>query len=120
VGRDSSSANRDSRQSRTSDGESGELKLRARAVAQDDRDLHVRYAIAVGEVLGWQPEVGAFHLFAIDIDDVTYLRYDDGDQRLTRWPPAAESVRRIQTATSVGPPELVHDLLDPEQPQPSE
>lgn len=51
---------------------------------------------------------------ALDIEQVTYLRYVDGDQWLTDWPSGRESVRRIRTATSVGDPEPVHELLDAE------
>jgi hypothetical protein len=44
--------------------------------------LQRRYAAAVSASLGWAPEPGRFHLFRIDIDAVTFIRYDDatGDQ----------------------------------------
>ena len=35
-----------------------------------------------------------------------------GDQYLVLWPPGRETVRRSTSATSVGDPEDVHDLLD--------
>jgi len=95
------------------DGEEGELKVRGAALAVADRDLHERYAAAVGEELGWQPVVGRFHLFDIDLQHVSFLRYDHetGDQHVATWPPAKEHVRRGTSATSVGPPEPVTDLL---------
>jgi len=48
----------------------------------------------------------------VDIQDVTSIRYDDsGDQFVASWPPAREFVRRGTSATSVGTPEAVQDLL---------
>jgi hypothetical protein len=45
---------------------------------------------------------------------VTFIRYDEptGDQYVTRWPRGGEFVRRGATATSLGPREPWHDLLD--------
>jgi general stress protein 26 len=95
-------------------GEDGEVKLRGTAVATDDRDAQQRYADAVSAALPWSPEVGRFHLFRIDVEDVTYIRYDNesGDQYLVRWPAGTETVRRGTTATSLGDPQPHHDLLD--------
>src|SRR3954468_13007032 len=94
-------------------GEDGELKLRGTAVAADDQDTQQRYADAVAAALPWSPEVGRFHLFRIDVDEVTYIRYDNesGDQYLVRWPIGIETVRRGTSATTVGAPEPHHDLL---------
>jgi hypothetical protein len=68
---------------------------------------------AVSEALPWSPEVGRFHLFSVDIEQVTLLRYDSatGDQHLVLWPPGRETVRRSTSATSVGDPEDVHAVL---------
>jgi hypothetical protein len=97
-------------------GEAGEVKLRgaAVAVAVDDRDSQQRYADAVSAALPWSPEVGRFHLFRIELEDVTFLRYDNatGDQFLTRWPAGTETVRRGTSATSLGDAEPHHSLLD--------
>jgi hypothetical protein len=96
------------------DGGDGEFKLRGRAHPPDDETAQRRYADAVGRDLGWHPVPGRFHLFAVDVELVTYIRYDDatGDQYTAIWPPAREFVRRGTTATSVGPPERHHQLLD--------
>jgi hypothetical protein len=95
------------------DGGEGEAKLRGTARAVVSPQLQARYAAVVAERLGWRPEVGRFHLFAVDIEDVTFVRYDDatGDHFLARWPAGEEFVRRGTTATSVGDPEPLHDLL---------
>ena len=98
------------------DGADGEFKVRGQARAEQDTGVQRRYAEAVGQALGWEPEVGQFHLFAVDIDHVGYLRYDDatGDQYVTQWPPGLEYVRRGTTATSLGQPEPRVDLLRPD------
>jgi hypothetical protein len=95
------------------DGRDGELKVRGRALPEGDPTLQRRYADAVSAALGWSPEVGRFHLFRVDIEDVTFLRYDDatGDQFLVRWPAGVETVRRGTGATTLGPPEPHQDLL---------
>jgi hypothetical protein len=97
------------------DGGEGEYKVRGRALPSDDVAVQRRYAEAVARDLGWRPEPGRFHLYAVDVDEITFIRYDDatGDQFVTRWPTGGEFVRRGTTATSVGRPESRHDLLDP-------
>src|SRR5262245_31371776 len=98
------------------DGGDGEFKVRGRAVATDDPAVQSRYAEAVADSLGWRPEPGRFHLFAVDIDEVTVIRYDDanGDQYVVRWPAGREFVRRGTSATSVGDPEPHSELLNAE------
>lgn len=96
----------------TRDGAGGEVKLRGRAVPEYEPDVRSRYRDAVA-VLGWQPEEPVFHLFRITVDSLTYIRYTEaGDQHVVRWPPPLEFVRRATSATSVGPPEATHELLD--------
>lgn len=95
------------------DGHEGEVKLRGVARPEHDPGEQARYAEAVGAKLGWSPEVGRFHLFEVEIDDVASVRYgDDGDQFVALWPPAREYVRRGTSATSVGDSEPLRDLLD--------
>lgn len=92
-------------------GDQGEIKLRGRALPVDDRDRRHRYCDAV-ETLGWRPVEPYFHLFVVDIDDVTVVRYDkSGDQYVTRWPAGEEFVRRETSPTSVGAPSPIVDLL---------
>jgi Pyridoxamine 5'-phosphate oxidase len=95
------------------DGGEGEFKLRGTARAEDDPQAQRRYADAVAASLGWQPEPGRFHLFDIDIADVTFIRYDDatGDQHVASWPPGREFLRRGTSATTVGTPEPVTDII---------
>lgn len=97
-------------------GEEGELKVRGHARSEKDSGLQRRYANAVAQALGWKPEPGHFHLFAVDIDHLSYLRYDNstGDQYVTQWPPGREYVRRGTTTTSLGHPEPRTGVLVPD------
>ncbi|HUD79763.1 MAG TPA: pyridoxamine 5'-phosphate oxidase family protein [Streptosporangiaceae bacterium] len=95
------------------DGGEGEFKIRGLAQPEEDRDVQRRYAAAVAEALGWNPEPGHFHLFGVDIRHVTFIRYDDstGDQTVVMWPPGREYIRRGTGATTLGPPEPVTAVL---------
>ena len=94
-------------------GEEGEVKLSGTARPRDDPETQQRYADAVSASLPWSPDVGKFHLFAVDIEQATYIRYDNatGDQHLAIWPPGREFVRRGTSATTVGDEEPVRDIL---------
>jgi hypothetical protein len=96
------------------DGTDGEFKVRGLAVLESDPALNGRVAEAIAEQLGWRPEVGRFHLFRIDVDDVTFIHWDDAnnDQYLSRWPEHREQVRRGTSATSNGPPQPHREFLD--------
>jgi hypothetical protein len=95
------------------DGSLGEYKVRGDAVAEDDANVQARYASVVQAQLGWAPTPGRFHLFWVDVADVTFIRYDDatGDQFVARWPAAKEYVRRGDSATSLGEAEAYSELL---------
>lgn len=101
------------------DGGEGEFKVRGVVSAERDPVVQRRYADQVAGSLGWSPDPGRFHLFAVSIAEVTFIRYDDatGDQHVAMWPPACEFVRRSTSATSLGEPEPVHDILIPADPQ---
>ena len=100
------------------DGAAGEYKLRGRAIEESARRVQEGYGAQARDRLGWDPQPGRFHLFRVEIEDVTFIRYEDatGDQFVTRWPSRREYVRRGTSATSLGDPEPYRDLLgDPEQ-----
>ena len=93
------------------DGREGEVKVRGRAIAVEDPDQRRSYCDAVA-VLGWRPEEPHFHLFRIEISDLTFIRYEaTGDQRVTRWPAGEEYIRRATSPTSVGEAEPAMDLF---------
>jgi hypothetical protein len=90
-----------------------EIKVRGTAHAEDSRALQERYATAVATEIGWQPVVGQFALFRIDIDDVTYIGYDADThgQHVAQWPSGLEYIRPATTPTSLGPRQPVSRLL---------
>jgi hypothetical protein len=93
------------------DGDEGEVKIRGRVIPVDDPELRLHYCDAV-QSLGWRPVEPYFHLFVVDIADVTSIRYaKSGDQHVARWPARVEFVRRGTSPTSVGEPEPVTDLF---------
>jgi hypothetical protein len=59
---------------------------------------------------------GQFHLFAVNISQVTFITDDpggSGDQHVAMWPPGREFIRRGTCATRVGDPEPVSDIIQP-------
>ncbi len=66
-------------------GTEGEVKLRGRAASVEDRERRERYARRVFEESGFEIKEPS-HLFALDIEDATYVKYhSEGDQTLGRW-----------------------------------
>jgi hypothetical protein len=90
-----------------------EIKLRGAVRTETDQGVHEQYAAAVAAELGWQPVVGQFTLFAVDVTDVTYIAFDSetGAQHVARWPAGVEYLRPATTPTSLGPPQPVRRLL---------
>lgn len=95
------------------DGSEGEFKIRGTIRAENDPDVQRRYADAAAIELGWEPVPGRFHLFAVDIDQITFISYDPvaESQYVAMWPPGREFVRPHDTPTSLGDPEPVSDLI---------
>ncbi len=98
------------------DGSLGEYKVRGRAVEAPPGTVQAAYADEVRKRLGWEPTPGRFHLFSIDIEDVTFIRYEEasGDQFVTRWPEGREFVRRGDGGTALLEPEPYRALLTPD------
>jgi hypothetical protein len=96
------------------DGRMGEYKVRGRAVEAPAEGIRESYAEEVQRRLGWEPTPGRFHLFSIDIGDVTFIRYEEtsGNQFVTRWPTGGEFLRRGRGGTDLGEPEPYHGLLN--------
>jgi hypothetical protein len=92
-----------------------EIKLRGTARREHDRKVQERYASKVRAELPWDPVVGDFALFAVDIDDVTYVGFTEGsgDQHVARWPGGQEFVRPATSPTRLGPPRPVRQVLSP-------
>jgi hypothetical protein len=90
-----------------------EVKVRGTVRAEVDPGVQRRYAAAVSAGIGWRPVVGEFVLFAVDVEDVTYIGYDPdtSGQHVARWPAGLEYVRPSVTPTSLGPRQPVRRLL---------
>ncbi len=84
------------------DGEEGEFKVRGVAEPVEDPQLRAGYIDTVEAALDWRPEDRYLHLFRVSIEDVTFIRFEEGDQRVVRWPEGKHVIRRITSATSVG------------------
>ena len=95
------------------DGSSGEFKVRGRAREVLDEPTQCRYAGEVAQRLGWDPTPGRFHLFTVDISDITYIRFVDatGEQFVQRWPSGEQFRRPATSATSLGPREPTTQAL---------
>jgi hypothetical protein len=95
------------------DGDLGEFKVRGTAIEATSESVKDGYADEVRTRLGWEPTPGRFHLFGVDVRDVTFIRYEEvsGDQFVTRWPPGQEYVRRGDGGTALGDPEPYQALL---------
>ena len=95
------------------DGEAGEYKVRGRAVLEEGTALNESIAAAIANAKDYTPVAGRFHLFRVDVGDITFVRWGgDNDQYLTRWPPGVEQLRRGTSATSNAAPEPYSELLD--------
>src|SRR5258708_23997961 len=57
-------------------GGEGEFKIRGTARAENDAAVQRRYAHAVAQSLGWDPEASRFRLFEADVERLTYIRHD--------------------------------------------
>lgn len=81
--------------------------------AETGPEVQRRYADTVTATLSWAPVVGEFTLFAVDIEDVTYIGCDPdtGAQHVARWPAGQEYLRPTITPTSLGPRQPVHRIL---------
>jgi hypothetical protein len=90
-----------------------EIKLRGRVRRETDRSVQERYAAKVAAELPWEPVVGDFALFAVDIDEVTYVGFTEGsgDQHVARWPPGEEYTRPATSPTRLGARQPVRRVL---------
>jgi hypothetical protein len=92
-----------------------EIKLRGTARREHGRAVQERYARRVAAELSWAPVVGDFALFAVDIDDVTYVGFatESGDQHVARWPSGQEYLRPATSPTKLGARQPVRQVLSP-------
>ena len=94
------------------DGEEGEFKVRGIAEPESDSQVRAELSLAVEETLGWRPREPFFHLFRVALQDVSFIRYEQGNQRVVRWPGGRHVIRRETSPTSVGQAEEQADFED--------
>jgi hypothetical protein len=89
-----------------------EVKVRGTARREHDQHTHQHYAEKVTADIGWQPVVGHFALFAVDINDITYISFDEttGAQHVAQWPANIEYIRPSLSPTKLGPPQPIRRL----------
>lgn len=82
--------------STTSDknGSEGDFKLYATAVPVNDPAGRERHCQVTEEDIGWRPEGDEFHVFSIDIEEVAYTKFGDGDPKIYSWHPGGD-LRRL-------------------------
>jgi len=78
------------------DGTEGDCKVYGHAIAIDDAAEREAYCAALERATGMRPE-GEFHLFALDVTEVAYVRFGGGCQVTRHWRPG-EQVREIDKA----------------------
>jgi hypothetical protein len=79
----------------TAAGTEGDVKVYGRAIEITDPDERHRYGTALYAKIGWRP-TGDFHLFAVDIDEVGYIRVDGAVHRVWHWRPG-EPLGELET-----------------------
>jgi hypothetical protein len=88
------------------EGDEGEAKVRGRAFLESDPSRRAAICRAIGEALPWEPDPERVELFRVDLESVSFVRYEsNGDQQVVLWPERRRFVRRLTSATSVGEPE---------------
>jgi len=51
-----------------------------------DPDARERYGVTLQAAIGWRPE-GEFHLFAVDVAQLGWMRIEEGKMHLASWRP---------------------------------
>ncbi len=70
------------------DGSEGEFKVYGQAVAVDDQSTRGRYGHSLRQATGWAPEGDEWHLWYVDIDQVSWFRAaGDGGHETEVWRP---------------------------------
>ncbi len=62
----------------------GDFKVRGRVREIADAETHKRYAQAMKERIGEAPE-DEFHLFAVDIEHVAHVTFDEAEMKVRQW-----------------------------------
>jgi hypothetical protein len=67
----------------------GDVKLYGRAVDVEDSEPRQAYRAAIHARIGWEPAEPDYHLFSVDVESATFVRFDEATWETWRWTPAA-------------------------------
>jgi hypothetical protein len=79
------------------DGSEGDFKIYGSAEHVLDPLRRERHCRVTEEEIGWRPEDEHFHVFSIDIHEVAYTKFGDGDPTIFAWRPGGD-LRRLVPA----------------------
>jgi len=71
------------------DGKEGDFKVYGRAVELVDLEARRRYCEALFAKIAWRPQEPELHVFALDVESVGYVVFDDGKSVRKTWSPEA-------------------------------
>ena len=72
------------------DGREGDFKVYGRAVEVRDLETRRRYCEALFAKIGWRPQEPEFHVFALDVESVGYVVFEDGKISRKTWSPGGQ------------------------------
>lgn len=78
------------------DGSEGDFKVYGTAEHVLDPDRRERHCQVTQQEIGWRPEDDRFHVFSIDVEEVAYAKFGEGDPTIYSWRPGGD-IRRLRT-----------------------
>jgi hypothetical protein len=76
------------------DGKEGDFKIYGDAEHVTDPARRERHCQVTEEEIGWRPEDDRFHVFSVDIQEVAYTLFGEGEPRIYAWR-AGGDLRRV-------------------------
>lgn len=77
------------------DGTEGDFKVYGSAEHVTDPDRRERHCVVTEQEIGWRPGDDEFHVFSVDIEEVAYTKFGEGDEpRVYSWRPGGD-LRRL-------------------------
>ncbi|MGH3380250.1 MAG: pyridoxamine 5'-phosphate oxidase family protein [Actinoallomurus sp.] len=78
------------------DGSEGDFKLYGTAAHVSDPGSRERHCQVTQEETGWRPDDEEFHVFSIDVEEVAYTKFGEGEPKIYSWRPGGD-LRRLRT-----------------------
>jgi Pyridoxamine 5'-phosphate oxidase len=76
------------------DGTEGDFKVYGTAEHVTDAGRRERHCVVTERETGWRPADEEFHVFSVDIDEVAFAVFGDGDPTIYSWRPGGD-LRRL-------------------------